>query len=1553
MLCAFSQIAKSQDLTITGSVTVIAPNPVHVGETINVKFSVQNIGASASTNSFTGIYISPTPNPAAGFLLSRVTLESLSPNASSNNIEYYFPIPYSLGITSSFYVIVSLNDDGGATETNYSNNISNTNINIDSTPWAAQNIPYPVIFIHGLMGANTTWDDFINYVKNTYGWSYGGNMDFCLNYDTVLSNSDIASNYHDFTGEPGHTLNPNPSDFYTVNFRNNPNGIAPYDNVYESNQAAITRQGYAIRDAIAHVLQITGRDKVILVGHSMGGLAARAYLQDVNLFQASDNKKHVAKLATVGTPHGGANMTASPLGTIFPGFSGSSEAIRDLRTGYFYSYYFPFDAPNPDDDAPGTFLFGGVEDLDYMRDQFCCSFHNADVNCDGSATGQPVVGINYKSIPTDINYSCLIGTGQALPINGDGVVTEYSADINNQLPVNADSYMMPYTSGAIWHLELTKQFADIIKGIDEPNSYNNSRAYQISSGQLYYGHITYQPVTAPPRDYDNFKINLPSTGILSIEVFNIPTSIFSINIFNSSGTNVYTLNSNGKSYLNIGANLSSGNYFVVLSGIPTVDSWKYPYSFKCTYTPSSTYCSGTTNLTSNLGSFNDGSGASNYSNNSDCKWLIQPSGATTITLGFSTFNLNNAGDTVYVYDGSTIASPVLAKFTGTSLPTNTTSTAGKLLVRFVTDTANTAAGWAANYTSTLVPTFCNGSNVLTTATGNFSDGSDTSNYANYSQCTWLINPSNAYSITLNFTSFNTESANDVVNVYDGIDNSYPLLGSFSGNSIPSAISSIGGSMFVEFITNNAITSNGWNASYTSFMPNSSNGITEFQYWYDNDYASAVTFPVVSQTNLNLITSLPTNSLPYGLHTLHIRFKDDSNVWSSVLSKFFYKPKNLPIGANKITSYQYWIDNDFATHVDSLINPSQINYTISSSISTVSLADGLHTLHIRFQDDIGSWSAVLSKYFFKATLSPTGLYRMINYRYWYDNNTAAMVNKAFATPLTTQNLYDTLSTPSLSVGNHVIHLQFQDELSQWSSVLTDTFAVTNCQINPAPVITGTDTICSGIFSLLNAGSGYTAYLWSTSATTQTISATSNGIYTVSVTNASGCTGIASFDLTVKSSPAPAITGNDSICTGATSILDAGSGFVSYLWSTADTTRTISANANTTYTVTVTAVNGCSGTDSFVLTLNNLPNPIILGNDSICIGDSTTLDAGSGYTNYLWSTSDTSQTVNINTAGSYTVTVTDSNGCSGFASSTIIINPLPTPTVSGNSAICQNDSTTLDAGSGYTNYLWSTSDTTQTINVNTTGTFTVTVTDGNGCAGTDNFILTVNNLPSPIIMGIDTICIGDSTTLDVGSGYTNYLWSTTATSQTITTALAGTFSVVVTDVNGCSNSTSLIVIINSADTSVTVNGFTLTANASNATYQYIYCDSVAITGETNQVFIATQNGSYSVIVSQNGCTDTSSCFIIVGVGVSQINGASNISIYPNPTNGLLNVNVNGLSSEKCKIILTNTLGQVLNEIEFKATNNSIETQIDMNGLSNGIYFLAVSSNKIKQIFKVQKL
>lgn len=244
--------------------------------------------------------------------------------------------------------------------------------------------------------------------------------------------------------------------------------------------------------------------------------------------------------------------------------------------------------------------------------------------------------------------------------------------------------------------------------------------------------------------------------------------------------------------------------------------------FSANYTSNgSSFCSGTTTLnTTDNGTISDGSGSSDYCNNVSCSWLIQPPEATSVTLNFTSFDLeqpSSDGNTIYdaveVYDGPTTSSPLIGRYSGSNIPPAITSTGGSLLINFYSDLGVSKQGWDAYYTSTQAP-LCAGT-TLTSATGSFDDGSGSKQYANNLNCSWLIQPPNANSITLSFSEFNTELNYDGVIIYDGVDNSASVLGQFSGSTIPEPISSSTGSMYMEFITDPAERADGWKASYTA------------------------------------------------------------------------------------------------------------------------------------------------------------------------------------------------------------------------------------------------------------------------------------------------------------------------------------------------------------------------------------------------------------------------------------------------------------------------------------------------------------------------------------------------------------------------------------------------------------------------------------------------------------------------------------------------------------------------------------------------------------------
>ncbi|MGB6066357.1 MAG: alpha/beta fold hydrolase, partial [Desulfomonilaceae bacterium] len=381
-----------------------------------------------------------------------------------------------------------------------------------------------------------------------YGWSFGGRMDYCLNYDDNLSTSLLANDIHDFTVQS--TLNV--GDYYTINFDVNPDGTI-YGDTVESNQSAIVKQGKALQSAIKHVLDKTGAGKVILVGHSMGGLAAREYLQNSSDWQ-TDGTHHVAKLLTIGTPHGGSDEWT--FGGI-NGTDGYSDAVRDLRWSY-------------SNGNAGVYLFGGNEN--YLTS---LGFHNLDVNCNGFV-GDSIVGLNQKNIPSDLAYTCIIGTGG---LTGDGLVNATRANLNNYYHVNADTFLVDAV-----HWNLTTEVSTIIKGLDEPTYF--TQAYSIGLDSLCYGLITMQSLgNSFTDDYDDYKVHIGSNGSLQISVGNIEVSRLSAAIFDSSYTRKIIAFNGALSRIDTVVSLSSGNYYFEIEAQPDQNGWKFPYSFELRFTP--------------------------------------------------------------------------------------------------------------------------------------------------------------------------------------------------------------------------------------------------------------------------------------------------------------------------------------------------------------------------------------------------------------------------------------------------------------------------------------------------------------------------------------------------------------------------------------------------------------------------------------------------------------------------------------------------------------------------------------------------------------------------------------------------------------------------------------------------------------------------------------------------------------------------------------------------------------------------------------------------------
>jgi gliding motility-associated-like protein len=414
--------------------------------------------------------------------------------------------------------------------------------------------------------------------------------------------------------------------------------------------------------------------------------------------------------------------------------------------------------------------------------------------------------------------------------------------------------------------------------------------------------------------------------------------------------------------------------------------------------------------------------------------------------------------------------------------------------------------------------------------------------------------------------------------------------------------------------------------------------------------------------------------------------------------------------------------------------------------------------------------------------------------------------------------------------------------------------------------GSTTFCAGGSVTLTSSSA-TGNTWSNGATTQSITVTAGGSYTVSVLGGGGCTSTsAATVVTVTPLPAtPTITpsGPTTFCTGGSVTLTSSSA-TGNTWSTGATTQSITVSTSGTYSLTVSASGCTSASASTTVTVNPLPAvPTIAagGPTTFCAGGSVTLTSSSA-TGNTWSTAETTQSITVSTSGSYTVTVSNGSCSSTSAATAVTVNPLPTvPTITagGPTTFCSGGSVTLTSSSA-TGNTWSTGATTPSITVTTSGSYTVTVSNGSCSATSVATTVTVNPLPAvPTIAagGLTTFCAGGSVTL-TSSSATGNAWSTGATSPSIIVTTSGSYTVTVSNGSCSATSVATTVTVNPLPAVPTIaasgsttfcSGGSVTLTSSSATAN------TWSTGATTPSITVTTSGSYTVTVSNGSCSATS--------------------------------------------------------------------------------------------------
>ena len=417
------------------------------------------------------------------------------------------------------------------------------------------------------------------------------------------------------------------------------------------------------------------------------------------------------------------------------------------------------------------------------------------------------------------------------------------------------------------------------------------------------------------------------------------------------------------------------------------------------------------------------------------------------------------------------------------------------------------------------------------------------------------------------------------------------------------------------------------------------------------------------------------------------------------------------------------------------------------------------------------------------------------------------------------------------------------------------------------------------------------------------------YYITVADMNGCKDSASISVGIRTLKIVGnITGGGTaVCAGIVDTLKAVSsatGAFTYSWNNSATTDTIKVSTAGLYSVTAIDGFGCVDTASIKVVVNALPviniTTNVIGGANICAGMKDSLKANvtdpSPSLGYAWykngsGVSDYKDTITVSAAATYSVFVSDGNGCYAWATQVITVSALPVVSISGNTiggtTICSGLKDTLTAkatGNGSFTYKWNTSGTNDTILVKSANTYSVTVTDKNGCKSGSNATVTVNPTPTLTITGNNQVSVGAADTL-TASGAATYAWSTSSTSDTT-------------------------------------------------------------------IVKPTISSKYTVVGrGTDGCVDTAN-FTVVITGVVDLATNDKTTLYPNPTIGDVNLSFEMQGAGKDAVIkVMDAIGKEVMS-ENVSISNGKTIRLNINTLAQGMYFVKVITDNETQVVKFIK-
>jgi len=501
-------------------------------------------------------------------------------------------------------------------------------------------------------------------------------------------------------------------------------------------------------------------------------------------------------------------------------------------------------------------------------------------------------------------------------------------------------------------------------------------------------------------------------------------------------------------------------------------------------------------------------------------------------------------------------------------------------------------------------------------------------------------------------------------------------------------------------------------------------------------------------------------------------------------------------------------------------------------------------------------------------------------------------------------------------------------------------------NNTASILGNTGICSSPISLSTSiSSSIDSVVWMNSSNSNNLLVSTQDTVSAIVYYGNGCHVKTDTAIVILNS-LPMIQGETGLCDSSivlhvqpTTLTD------SIIWNTGFSGDSLPVNVAGNYQSTIYYASGCSMSTPMTTVVQNTTSPIS-GNTGVCNDTITLVEHHSGLLDSLvWNNSNTTNSIDVHTAGNYWVKYYFSSGCTMNSDTSIVIsNSLPT--IQGNVGICSQPAPlNVDPISVYDSIVWNNGTIGDTALISTSGIYSATIYYSTGCSMetvSENVVLN----EKLGITGNTGLCLDTITLLSNYNGNIDSLvWNTTDQTTAISTSIPGIYFVTYYFSSGCTltDSTTVLQKVVLPNPVITENGnFLISSIAPN--YQWTINGS-PLSSETNDTLLLSPvvSGNYSVsTTSADGCISTSN-IILIQASLEENDFSNTISIFPNPTNGEFRI-ISELNIESVK--LYDSQGKEINMMEIKNKTFNIQS------LNSGVYSVEISTAKGKYHSKIIK-